>query len=89
MKKTIVLLIVVMIQLVATAARLSNSLVPLPFLDHILNTHSFSGFSLFLFPFLCVKILNRSYGYAWKFCLNKEKNKIVKIPENLNLLSIN
>ena len=55
---------------------------------YILNTNSFSVFCLFLFPFLFLKILNRSKGYAWKFWVGKEKNKLVKIPEKLSALSI-
>ena len=36
-----------------------------------------SPFWLVLFPFLIIKILNRSYGYAWKFYCDKEKNYCV------------
>ncbi len=46
------------------------------------------GFCLFLFPLAGVKFLNRSFRYAWKFCLGKEKNKFVKIPEFLYGTSI-
>ena len=47
-----------------------------------------SAFELVLFPFSCVKIYRRSYGYASKFCLGKGKNNLVILGELILKVSL-
>jgi len=54
----------------------------------ILVSNKLSRFCVFLLLFIDVKILNHNDCYSFKFCLGKEKNKFLKIPDSSSETSI-